>query len=48
VLEAVPGTRFLRYDEIGHCPQVEAPDRLVADVLQFAADPAAAHVALRA
>jgi pimeloyl-ACP methyl ester carboxylesterase len=42
VSEALPDTTVELLDGIGHCPQVEAPER-VADLLAaFVADPAAA------
>lgn len=36
VLDALPDTEYLLYEGIGHCPQLEAPDRLVGDLETFA------------
>jgi pimeloyl-ACP methyl ester carboxylesterase len=41
VLSAVPGARLELLEGIGHCPQVEAPDRLVELLLDFDGAPAA-------
>jgi len=38
VLSAVPGSRLELLRGIGHCPQVEAPDRLVELLLEFDAE----------
>lgn len=43
VLAAVPGARLELLDTCGHCPQVEAPDRLAGLLLDFA--PASARAA---
>lgn len=32
---AVPGARFIIYEDVGHAPQEEAPDRTIADVRSF-------------
>jgi pimeloyl-ACP methyl ester carboxylesterase len=42
VLDAVPGSRLELLHGVGHCPQVEAPDRLVELMLEFSAEEAAA------
>jgi pimeloyl-ACP methyl ester carboxylesterase len=42
VLDAVPGSRLVLLHGVGHCPQVEAPDRLVELMLEFSAEQAAA------
>ncbi|WP_205696458.1 alpha/beta fold hydrolase [Conexibacter sp. SYSU D00693] len=42
VLEALPATRFELYEGVGHCPQVEVPDRLVEDLESFLLAPAPA------
>jgi pimeloyl-ACP methyl ester carboxylesterase len=34
--KAIPGARFLLIAEAGHLPQLEAPDRLLAVVRDFA------------
>jgi pimeloyl-ACP methyl ester carboxylesterase len=52
ILAAVDGSRLELLQGIGHCPQVEAPDRftelLTAFVAELGAAPAAAPAALRA
>lgn len=35
--QAIPGSELVLYDGIGHSPNVEAPERLVADIVRFAA-----------
>jgi pimeloyl-ACP methyl ester carboxylesterase len=35
VVEALPGTTYELLEGVGHCPQVEAPDRVVASLLDF-------------
>jgi pimeloyl-ACP methyl ester carboxylesterase len=35
VLDALPGTTSVVLDGVGHCPQVEAPDRLLAALQEF-------------
>jgi pimeloyl-ACP methyl ester carboxylesterase len=35
VVRRVPQTRLLMYDDCGHCPQEEQPERFTADVRQF-------------
>jgi pimeloyl-ACP methyl ester carboxylesterase len=42
VLEAVPGSRLELLPGVGHCPQVEAPERFTALLLEFARECAAA------
>jgi pimeloyl-ACP methyl ester carboxylesterase len=42
VLAAVPGARLELLEGIGHCPQLEAPDRFAELLLDFSAEPAAA------
>lgn len=37
ILDALPDTEYRLYENVGHCPQVEAPDRLVDDLEAFAA-----------
>jgi pimeloyl-ACP methyl ester carboxylesterase len=44
ILDAVPGTRLELLRGVGHCPQVEAPDRFTQLLFEFA-DEAAAAVA---
>jgi len=34
--EAIPGARFVELDGVGHLPQIEAPDRLLKLVSEFA------------
>lgn len=41
VLNTVPGSRLELLRGVGHCPQVEAPDRLVELLLEFDAEDAA-------
>ena len=38
MLEALPDTEYVVLEGIGHCPQVEAPERFVEVVERFAAD----------
>jgi pimeloyl-ACP methyl ester carboxylesterase len=38
ILEAVPGSRLELLTGIGHCPQVEAPDRFAELLLDFAGE----------
>lgn len=40
ILEALPETRYERIEGCGHCPQLEAPDRVVDALLTFAPVPA--------
>lgn len=41
ITEALPGTTYELLDGCGHCPQLEAPERLIAALLDFiAANPA--------
>ncbi len=35
LLDAVPGARLVTIDDCGHCPQIEATDRLAELVLDF-------------
>jgi pimeloyl-ACP methyl ester carboxylesterase len=44
VLDAVPGARFELLDGIGHCPQVEAPERVTELLLEFCDELEAAAV----
>ncbi len=44
VLGAVPGSRLELLPGIGHCPQVEAPDRFTELLLGFSSSPEAALV----
>ena len=39
LLDALPGTRFELLEEIGHCPQVEAPDAVTELLLDFTGAP---------
>ena len=39
ITEAVPGTTYELLEGVGHCPQVEAPDRLVRLLVAFGAHP---------
>lgn len=41
VLEALPNTTYELITDCGHCPQIEAPDRFVDTLLDFAAAPEA-------
>lgn len=41
ILAAVPGSRLELLEGVGHCPQVEAPDRLVDLLIEFDSDAAA-------
>jgi pimeloyl-ACP methyl ester carboxylesterase len=41
LLEALPATRFVLLDGVGHCPQLEATGRVRDLLLEFAAAPAA-------
>jgi pimeloyl-ACP methyl ester carboxylesterase len=43
VLEALPGTTYELLEGVGHCPQVEAPERLVELLERFAAEVAGAR-----
>ena len=40
VLDALPDTGYELLEGVGHCPQVEAPERVVALLLEFLAAPA--------
>ena len=42
VLEAVPGSELVVIEDCGHCPQLEAPDRLAGLLLDFPAADATA------
>ncbi len=42
ILEALPNTRYELIEGCGHCPQLEAPDRVVDTLLDFAPVPASA------
>lgn len=42
ILEAVPGARLELLRGIGHCPQVEAPERFTELLLEFSSEPTAA------
>jgi pimeloyl-ACP methyl ester carboxylesterase len=42
ILDAVPGARLELLPGIGHCPQVEAPERFTDLLLEFSSEPAAA------
>ena len=42
ILDAVPGARLELLHGIGHCPQVEVPERFTELLLDFSAQPAAA------
>ncbi len=42
ILEALPETRYELIEGCGHCPQLEAPDRVVDALLDFAPVPASA------
>jgi pimeloyl-ACP methyl ester carboxylesterase len=35
VLDALPQTTYVELDGVGHCPQVEAPERLLAALDAF-------------
>lgn len=35
VIDALPQTEYVELDGVGHCPQVEAPERLVAALTEF-------------
>ncbi len=43
LLDALPGTRFELLEEIGHCPQVEAPDAVTELLLDFTGAPEPGH-----
>lgn len=36
ILEVLPDTDYVLYEDVGHCPQLEAPGRLVSDLEAFA------------
>lgn len=38
ILSAVPGSRIEHVDDCGHCPAIEAPERLAAALHDFVAD----------
>jgi pimeloyl-ACP methyl ester carboxylesterase len=42
ILDAVPGARLELLEGVGHCPQVEAPERFAALLLGFGGEQAAA------
>ncbi len=42
ILDTVPGARLELLRGVGHCPQVEVPERFVRLLLEFVGDPAAA------
>ena len=42
VLDTVPGARLELLEGIGHCPQVEAPERFTELWLEFDGSPSAA------
>jgi pimeloyl-ACP methyl ester carboxylesterase len=39
ITDAVPRTTYELLEGIGHCPQVEAPDRVARLLLDFASSP---------
>jgi pimeloyl-ACP methyl ester carboxylesterase len=41
VIDALPETTYELLEEVGHCPQVEAPDRLFTLLCEFLASPSA-------
>ena len=41
VLEALPGTRVELMQGVGHCPQIEACDRVLELLLEFPREPLA-------
>jgi pimeloyl-ACP methyl ester carboxylesterase len=45
ILSAVPNSRLVLLETVGHCPQVEAPDRFAQLLLEFSGDAADAVVA---
>jgi pimeloyl-ACP methyl ester carboxylesterase len=42
VLETVPGARLVLLEGIGHCPQIEVPERISELVLSLGEEPVAA------
>jgi pimeloyl-ACP methyl ester carboxylesterase len=42
ILDAVPGARLELLHGVGHCPQVEVPERFTELLLEFSARPAVA------
>ena len=40
---AIPGSRLEVFDDVGHMPQIEAPERLVAVVERFLDETEPAH-----
>jgi pimeloyl-ACP methyl ester carboxylesterase len=38
-LDAVPGSRLELLEGVGHCPQVEAPERFTELLLEFGGQP---------
>ncbi len=42
VLDAVPDSRLVLWEGVGHCPQVETPERFTELLLEFATEPLAA------
>lgn len=40
VMEAIPQTRYELLQDVGHCPQLEVPDRIAALLQEFGAGPA--------
>ena len=40
ILDAVPGSRLELLEGIGHCPQVEVPERFTELLLEFSGQPA--------
>ena len=45
IVDALPATTYVLLDGVGHCPQVEAPDRFVAALEDFAGTLAAGRAA---
>jgi pimeloyl-ACP methyl ester carboxylesterase len=44
ILDAVPDARYELMDGVGHCPQVEAPERVTELLLEFCEEQEAAAV----